>query len=84
MEDTLLEILCAPLSHAALRLASPAELRLINSRVRSRLIRNRAGITLDGELEGCLVCELGRICYPIRDGFPVLISGEAFDCPQTS
>ena len=82
MEDALLEILCAPLTHAALRLASPAELRLINSRVRSRLIRNRAGLTLDGELEGCLVCELGTICYPIRDGFPVLISGEAFDCPQ--
>jgi uncharacterized protein YbaR (Trm112 family) len=82
MEDALLEILCAPLTHAVLRFASPAELRLINSRVRSRLIRNRAGLTLDRELEGCLVCELGTICYPIRDGFPVLISGESFDCPQ--
>ena len=84
MEDTLLEILCAPLSHAALRLASPAELSLINSRIRSRLIRNRAGLILDGALEGCLICELSTMCYPIRDGFPVLISGEAFDYPQTS
>ena len=84
MEDTLLEILCAPLSHAALRLASPAELSLINSRIRSRLIRNRAGLILDGPLEGCLICELSTMCYPIRDGFPVLISGEAFDSPQTS
>jgi uncharacterized protein YbaR (Trm112 family) len=83
MEDALLEILCAPLSHAALRLASPAELSLINSRIRSRLIRNRAGLTLDGALEGCLISELGTMCYPIRDGFPVLIFGEAFDCPQT-
>jgi uncharacterized protein YbaR (Trm112 family) len=79
MEDALLEILCAPLSHAALRLASPAELRQINSRIRSRLIRNRAGLTVDGELEGCLVCELDRMCYPIRNGFPVLISDEAFE-----
>ncbi len=84
MEDTLLEILCAPLSHAALRLANPAEMRHINSQIRSCLIRNRAGLTLDGELEGCLVCESDRMYYPIRDGFPVLISGEAFDCPQTS
>ena len=57
----------------------PLELGLINSRIRSRLIRNRAGLTLDDELEGCLVCELGKMCYPIRDGFPVLISGEAFE-----
>jgi len=84
MEDTLLEILCAPLSHAALRLASPAELRNINNRIRLHLIRNRAGLTIDGQLDGCLVCELDRMCYPIRDGFPILISGEAFDCPQTS
>jgi uncharacterized protein YbaR (Trm112 family) len=84
MEDTLLEILCAPLSHAALRLVTAAELSLINSQIRSRLIQNLAGLTLDSALEGCLICELGTTCYPIRDGFPVLISGEAFDCPQTS
>jgi uncharacterized protein YbaR (Trm112 family) len=81
MEDHLLEILCAPLSHAPLRLATPAELHQINSRIRSRLIRNRAGLTLEVELEGCLVCESDSTCYPIRDGFPVLISGEAFDSP---
>jgi uncharacterized protein YbaR (Trm112 family) len=84
MEDTLLDILCAPQSHAALRLASPAEVRHINSRIRSRLIRNHAGLTLEDELEGFLVCEVGRIGFPIRDDFPVLISGEAFDCPQTA
>jgi uncharacterized protein YbaR (Trm112 family) len=81
MEDALLEILCAPVSHAALRLASAAELRDINNRIRSRLIRNRAGSTLDDELEGCLVCESDRMCYPIRDGFPFLISNEGFDYP---
>jgi uncharacterized protein YbaR (Trm112 family) len=81
MEDTLLDMLCAPVSHAALRLASPAELSRINSQIRSRLIRNNAGLTLDVELEGCLVCQPDRFCFPIRDGFPVLISSEAFDCP---
>jgi uncharacterized protein YbaR (Trm112 family) len=81
MEEPLLQILCAPVSHARLRRASPAELRQINSRIQSRLIRNRAGSTLDVELESCLVCEADKMCYPIRDGFPVLISGEAFDFP---
>jgi uncharacterized protein YbaR (Trm112 family) len=61
MEETLLELLCTPLSHGALRAASSAELSQIN---------------------GALICDSERSSYPIRDGFPVLISGEAFDWPQ--
>jgi uncharacterized protein YbaR (Trm112 family) len=84
MEETLLELLCAPLSHAALRPASSTELAQINNQIRQRLIRNRDGLTLDVELDGSLVCESERTCYPIRDGLPVLISGEAFNWPQNS
>jgi uncharacterized protein YbaR (Trm112 family) len=82
MEETLLELLCAPLSHGALRLAGSAELGRINDQIRLRRIRNRDGSILDVELDGSLICETERACYPIRDGFPVLISGEAFDWPQ--
>ena len=81
MEETLLELLCAPRSHAALRLANSVELGQINSQIRQRLIRNRDGFNLDVELDGSLVCESERTCYPIRDGLPILISGEAFDWP---
>jgi uncharacterized protein YbaR (Trm112 family) len=84
MEESLLELLCAPLSHAALRLATSVELGQINSQIRQRLIRNRDGLTLDVELDGSLLCDSERICYPIRDGLPVMISGEAFDWPQNS
>jgi uncharacterized protein YbaR (Trm112 family) len=82
MEETLLELLCAPLSHGALRPASPAELSRINGQIRLRRIRNRDGSILDVELDGSLICESERASYPIRDGFPVLISGEAFEWPQ--
>ena len=44
MEETLLELLCAPLSHAALRLANSVEVGQINSCIRQRLIRNRDGV----------------------------------------
>ncbi len=81
MEETLLELLCAPLSHGALRPASSAELIEINGQIRLRRIRNRDGSTLDVELDGSLICDSERASYPIRDGFPVLISGEAFDWP---
>jgi uncharacterized protein YbaR (Trm112 family) len=82
MEESLLELLCAPRSHAALRLLDAAELAQINSQIRQHLLRNRDGISLDVELDGSLICESERICYPIRDGLPILISGEAFDWPQ--
>jgi uncharacterized protein YbaR (Trm112 family) len=81
MKETLLELLCAPLSHAALRLANPAELSQINSQIHRRLVRNRDGLTLDVELDGALVCQSEGTCYPVRDALPVLIPGEAFDWP---
>lgn len=79
MEATLLDLLCSPLSRAALRMADRAELAQINGQIQLRLVRNRDGSTLDVELDGALVCESERACYPIRDDLPVLISGEAFD-----
>ncbi|HEY2123169.1 MAG TPA: Trm112 family protein [Chthoniobacterales bacterium] len=82
MDETLLELLCAPGSRAALRLATPDELAEINNRIQMRLIRNRDGSTLGSELDGSLICESERSCYPIRDGMPVLLAGEAFEWPN--
>jgi uncharacterized protein YbaR (Trm112 family) len=84
MEETLLELLCAPLSHGALRPASSTELAQINGQIRLRRIRNRDGSILDQELDGSLICESDSAGYPIRDGFPVLIAGEAFQWPLDS
>ena len=84
MNETLLELLCAPLSHAALRLANSAELSQINSQIQQRLVRNRDGLTLDAELDGALLCQSEKSCYPVRDALPVLIPGEAFEWPLNS
>jgi len=82
MKETLLELLCSPLSHAALRLANSTELSQINGQILRRLIRNRDGLMLDVELDGALVCQSEGTCYPVRDALPVLIPGEAFDWPE--
>jgi len=84
MNVALLELLCAPRSHAALRLANSDELRQVNRRIQQRLLRNRDGVTLEAELDGALICESDGCCYPVRDALPVLITGEAFDWPQPS
>ena len=84
MEETFIELLCAPLTHAALRLANAAELSQINSQICQRLVRNRDGATLDTELDGALLCQSENSCYPVRDDLPVLIPGEAFEWPLNS
>jgi uncharacterized protein YbaR (Trm112 family) len=84
IEKTLLEILCSPLSHGALRLADSAELREINGQIHQRLVRNRDGAVLDLGLDGALVCQSEGMCYPVRDALPVLIPGEAFEWPKRS
>ena len=82
MEASLLELLCAPSTHACLRLADEKEIRSINRLIGSRLVRNLTGELLRSELEACLICDTDRICYPIRDGIPVLIPDAAFHFPN--
>jgi uncharacterized protein YbaR (Trm112 family) len=84
MKETLLDLLCAPVSHGPLRLADPAELKEINGLIYQRLVRNRDGSILDGDLDGALVCQSEGTCYPVRDALPVLIPGEAFEWPKKS
>jgi uncharacterized protein YbaR (Trm112 family) len=78
MENALLELLCSPEHHAALRPASPAELTKINALIRNHNLSNRGGALIDQELEDCLICDDERLGFPVRDGLPVLLASESF------
>ena len=63
VDNELLEILCCPVTHQALRIADEAELMSASAKA-SRLIS-----------EG-LIREDGKILYPISDGIPLLVPEE--------
>ncbi len=64
MEESLLEILCCPVTRQSLRFADAATLRLVGE---------RSAVPL---AEG-LVREDGRVVYPIKNGIPLLVADEA-------
>ncbi len=69
----LLEILCCPVSHVPLKLASKAQLGYVNDQIQSGGV-----ITVDGEpvpaaLDAALLTQDGKVLYPIKDDIPVLL-----------
>lgn len=82
MDSEILAILQCPISRGSLRLATPDELRVINDKICKAALRRRDGNLMEGELTECLLCESAGLCYPIRDGLPVLLADEAFDLPR--
>jgi uncharacterized protein YbaR (Trm112 family) len=63
MDVALLEIICCPLTHQALRLADKVELI-------------RACEKASREISEGLIREDGKVLYPISDGIPLLVPEE--------
>jgi uncharacterized protein YbaR (Trm112 family) len=45
-------------------------------------VRNRNGELISELLDDCLICDSAGLCYPVRDGLPLMLTGEAFDTPH--
>jgi uncharacterized protein YbaR (Trm112 family) len=83
MDTELLSILRCPETGGVLRSATSAELERINAAIRSAAIRNRSGeIVVVEPLDDSLICDSAGLCYPVRDGLPIMLVGEAFDTPR--
>ena len=77
MDKRLLSILCCPVTHKGLSLARKDLLASVNAAIEAGELVNRDGAKLDKALEEALVTEDGKTIYPVDDGIPVLIDGEA-------
>lgn len=77
MDKKLLSILCCPVTHRGLTSARGDLLESVNERIRQGTLRNRDGETLAEVLKEALVTDDGKVLYPVNDGIPVLLEGEA-------
>lgn len=82
MDKKLLSILCCPVTHKGLSLARKDLLGSVNAAIKAGKLVNRDGAKLDHILKEALVTDDGKTIYPVDDGIPVLIEGEAVALEQ--
>jgi uncharacterized protein YbaR (Trm112 family) len=78
----LLSILVCPESRTSLSLGDDRLMTQLNQRIGQRQLKNRAGDTLDKQLDGGLVREDRQMVYPIIDGIPILLVDEGIPLDQ--
>lgn len=77
IDAELLKILCCPETHQELRLAEPVLIEMLNQKIASGGVNNRAGQPVKGAMDGGLVRADGKFLYPIRQDIPVMLVDEA-------
>ena len=82
IEAQLLTLLRCPETGGILRSATSVELERINGAIRKSAVRNRSGEIVVEALYDSLICDSAGLCYPVRDGLPIMLVGEAFDTPR--
>src|SRR5260370_34438147 len=83
MDPQLLSLLRCPRTGGRLRFARESELICINAEIRVKQGPDQGHQEVNGELEQSLICDSAKLCYPVRDGLPVLLPNEALDLPES-
>ena len=82
MDPQLLALLRCPETRGLLRTATPDELEHFNAAISNSGVHNRNGEVISELLDECLICDSAGLCYPVRDGLPLMLTGEAFVVPR--
>jgi uncharacterized protein YbaR (Trm112 family) len=79
----LLQLLVCPENRTPVHEAEPSLIAQLNERISRGALRNRDGKAITENLDGGLVREDGALLYPVRDGIPVMLLGEAIVLKET-
>lgn len=82
VDKRLIPVLRCPITHKGLSLAKRAVLADVNRAIESGALKNRDGRELGEPLGEALVTDDGKVLYPVNDGIPVLLEGEAVNMEQ--
>ena len=77
IDKELLDILACPETKEPVHLAEAEMLAALNDRIERGEVKNRAGKTVEGKIDGGLVREDGAYLYPIEDEIPIMLIDEA-------
>ena len=78
----LLQILRCPESHQTLATAAAALVQKLNERIASGQVKNHAGHPVTVPAEAGFVRQDGQLFFPIRNGIPIMLIGEAIHLGQ--
>jgi uncharacterized protein YbaR (Trm112 family) len=82
LRPEVLATLCCPEDRSVLTPASNSLITEINTIIRGRRLRNRAGQVVERVIDGGLTRATSDMMYPIIDGIPVLVRDEAIPLSQ--
>ncbi len=82
MDKRLLSILCCPATHKGLSLLKKDRLEQVNAAIDAGELVNHDGHRPDARLSEALITDDGKRIYPVREGIPVLLEGEAINTEQ--
>lgn len=77
VDASLVAILACPETHQPVHVADEATVTRVNAAIAAGTLHNRDGEAVGEAIEAGLVREDSAYLYPVRDGIPVMLIGEA-------
>lgn len=77
IDAELLKILVCPEDRTPVTLADEETVAKVNSAIAAGQVKNRKGVKMESAIDGGLVRQDGAYLYPILNGLPMMVIGEA-------
>lgn len=80
--ESLLDILCCPVSHEPLRPLEKGRVKKLNERIEAGELQFVDGAPVDASISEALITRDGKVVYVVDDGIPVLLPDRGIGTTQ--